>query len=140
MGNSPISWSSKKQTRKATSTMEAEFHALDSACKEAVWLREVLDSIGLKQSKPTTIFGDNAACLKFAHEGRITRQNKHIVTKKFYITNLVKEGIIGPQYMSTKVLTADALTKDLSRETFMKHRKNLGLQKGKIGKGCCSQG
>jgi hypothetical protein len=45
--NSPISWSSKKQTCVALSTMEAEYIACSASVQEAVWLRRFLLRLGI---------------------------------------------------------------------------------------------
>ena len=45
-----ISWSSKKQTSVALSTMEAEFVALSHATKDTLWLRTLLTDLGFPPS------------------------------------------------------------------------------------------
>lgn len=43
-----ISWASKKQTFVATSTMESEYVAASHGCKEAIWLRSLVNEINTK--------------------------------------------------------------------------------------------
>ena len=45
LGGGVIAWKSSKQTLIATSTMESKFIALESAGKEAEWLRNFLSGI-----------------------------------------------------------------------------------------------
>ena len=52
-GSGAISWSAKTQTRVATSTTEAEVHALSEAAKEALHLQGSLECIG--ETKQTTV-------------------------------------------------------------------------------------
>ena len=58
-----ISWSSKKQTSVALSTMEAEFVALSHATKDAIWLRTLLTDLGFPPSGPIRILCDNQAAI-----------------------------------------------------------------------------
>ena len=56
---STVSWQSKRQVCVSRSTTEAEYMALSSAAQEAVWLRRLLNDIGLTQETPSLIYEDN---------------------------------------------------------------------------------
>ncbi|KAM0957392.1 hypothetical protein ACFX2A_026052 [Malus domestica] len=70
IGDTVISWRSTKQTLVVTSSNHVEILALQEASHECFWLREVMEHIrsssGLTSvvDLPTTIFEDNAACIK----------------------------------------------------------------------------
>ena len=51
----PISWSSQRQEVVALSTAEAEYIALFQGTKESVWLRRMLNELGLKQKCVTIL-------------------------------------------------------------------------------------
>jgi len=55
IGNGTVSWSSKHQAIIALSTAEVEYIAGVHAAKEAIWLRTLLDELGMKQDKPTVL-------------------------------------------------------------------------------------
>ena len=42
LGESLISWKSKKQERVSISSREVEYHSISTACSKVVWLRGVL--------------------------------------------------------------------------------------------------
>ncbi|XP_047255214.1 uncharacterized mitochondrial protein AtMg00810-like [Capsicum annuum] len=46
LGESLISWKSKKQDRVSKSLTEADYRAMSTACSEIVWLRRLLAEIG----------------------------------------------------------------------------------------------
>ena len=48
-----ISWQTRKQSSVAISSMQAEYHALSMATKEAIWLRELLKDLGFTQGSMT---------------------------------------------------------------------------------------
>ena len=47
LGNSPISWSAKKQGTVSRSSTEAEYRALASTTTELYWIRMLLRDFGL---------------------------------------------------------------------------------------------
>ena len=59
MANGPISWLSKKQATVALSTEESEYIALSQATEEAIWLRRLLQDIGMEIWDPILINEDN---------------------------------------------------------------------------------
>ena len=62
LGNSAISWSSKKQTCIALSTMEVEFVAFSTSVQVAVWLRNFMDHLlDASDSGPVPINYDSQA-------------------------------------------------------------------------------
>ena len=48
LDNGAISWRSKKQTCIALSTMEAKFIACSAGVQEAIWLRQFLENLGVR--------------------------------------------------------------------------------------------
>ena len=49
LASGPISWRSVLQSTTALSTTEAEYMALAEASREAIWLRGLVNEIGIKQ-------------------------------------------------------------------------------------------
>jgi hypothetical protein len=54
-----ISWSRKLQLSPALSSTEAKYMACTHAAQEAIWLRQLPEQLGYKQTIPTKIKGDN---------------------------------------------------------------------------------
>jgi hypothetical protein len=59
LGDSLISWKSKKQDRVSKSSTESEYRAMSAACSEIVWLRGLLAEMGFHQTTPTLLHADN---------------------------------------------------------------------------------
>eukprot|EP00731_Ephydatia_muelleri_P022268 Em0014g859a len=68
LNGAAVSWKSKLQSVVALSTAEAEYMALCETVKEAVYLQQLLEEIGLK-ALPVTIYEDkdNQPCIHIAH-------------------------------------------------------------------------
>ncbi|CAG7726242.1 unnamed protein product, partial [Allacma fusca] len=56
---SPLTWLSRKQTIIALSTTEAEYVAAATACKEGIWLKNVLEDIAVVDDPCVTIYTDS---------------------------------------------------------------------------------
>ena len=63
LGDSLISWKSKKQDRVSKSSTETEYCAMSAACYEILWLRRLLVEIGCVQSQPTPLHADNTSAI-----------------------------------------------------------------------------
>ena len=59
LGNSLISWSSKRQTTVSRSSAEAEYRAIANAVSECSWLRHLLAELLVKVPSATVAFCDN---------------------------------------------------------------------------------
>ena len=49
LGSGPITWSCKKQSVISLSSVEAKYHGVIEASKEAMWLCHILSEFGLHQ-------------------------------------------------------------------------------------------
>ncbi|XP_062535117.1 uncharacterized protein LOC134204311 [Armigeres subalbatus] len=112
-GGAAVSWKSTKQNSVSLSSMESEYVALCDAAQETIWLRRVLQDIGVKQEDPTTLYEDNQSCIAFAKSERTTRRSKHIETKQMFVQDLCRKDVIRLQYLCSEDMVADALTKPL---------------------------
>ena len=121
----PISWQSKKQTTVALSTVEAEYMAVTSAAKEALWWRTQLSGLGFDVSQPTTLHSDSKGSISLSKNPEHHANTKHIDLRYHFIRDHVaNQRTIHLQYINTTAMTADVLTKALSRD---KHRAALEL-------------
>ena len=129
LGETPITWNSKKQTTVALSSTEAEYMALTEGTKEAIWLRRLLQEIQvLQDTTPTMIFGDNQGSLKLAHNPVFHSRTKHVDVRHHFIREKVESGQVTLDYISTRDQLADILTKPLGKITFERLRAQLGLE------------
>lgn len=126
LAGAPISWEARKQKTVALSSTEAEYMAISEATKEAVYLREILNDVGMS-NECVTIFNDNQGAIKLAENNRYHSRTKHIDIRHHFLRSICQQGIIELKYMASEKMPADVLTKGLSG---VKHREclfNLGV-------------
>ena len=131
LNNGAISWSSKKQSCIALSTMEAEYVACSSAVQEAVWLKRFLqhleiDSVSVNLVK---IYYDSTAALAYAKDPKYHGKTKHIQIRYHFVRDMVANKEVVLEHISTSRMVADPLTKPISRDLFVSHVKSLGLRR-----------
>jgi hypothetical protein len=106
------------QTSVAQSTAEAELVAATEATKKAIYLRDLLNFLEVRQDGPTTIFEDNAACIRLSVNPEFHKRTKHIEVRQFYVREKVSSGEIKLTYVKSKDNIADILTKILPNNVF----------------------
>jgi len=116
----PVSWHASKQSLIATSTNEAEFIALSTAGKEALWLSSLLRQLqpphlpGTSDiPSPITLFTDNAGAKRLIETGAITQRTKHIDIRYRWLHEYVRDGYINLGFIGTLEMLADICTKPL---------------------------
>lgn len=112
MGGGAISWSSRLQPTVAASTTEAEYMAAAYAIKEALWLRNLLNDLGMK-THTITINADNQSAIKLLKNPIFSMRSKHIDIIYHFARERVMRNDIAFKYIPTSKMVADALTKPL---------------------------
>jgi hypothetical protein len=115
LGDSLISWKSKKHPTVASSTTEAEYTALYEGGREAIWIRRLLQSLNISHSGPLPILCDNQAAIAIAKNTVFHDRTKHFRVHLHWIREKLAEREISTHYISTNSNLADFLTKSLSR-------------------------
>ena len=122
-----ISWSSRKQGSIAQSTAEAKYIAASDACKEAVWLRELLSDIFEGKLDSTIIHCDNPSCIQLLENLVFHDISKHIEMRYHFINDLVQRVALKLQYIRMDEQIADILTKPLTTSKFVYFHDKLGM-------------
>lgn len=66
LGDSLISWKSKKQPTISRSSVEAEYRATTSTTCQLIWLMQVLKDFGISHTNASLLFCANDAAVKIA--------------------------------------------------------------------------
>eukprot|EP01018_Ginkgo_biloba_P009783 Gb_07759 [translate_table: standard] len=94
LGLAAVTWSSEKQPIVALSSTEAEYKAAAVVASEAIWLKQVLDDMGLDQEDATKLYCDNQSTIKLAKNPVFHARTKHIEVHHHFIRELIQNGDI----------------------------------------------
>ena len=114
----PVCFTSKQLKVVALSSAEAEYAAASYACREIVFVRNVLVDLGFTLVHPTVLCVDNKAAIEIAHNLGVTSRNKHFVDAIHYFRHLVDHRVIVPTHVLTRSQRADGFTKCLGKSPF----------------------
>ena len=118
LGDSFISWRSKKQTVVARSSTETEYRALIVTTTKLIWLHWLLQDLGVDYSTATKLHCDNRSAIQIAHNDVFNERTKHIEINCQFIRHNLLQGTLTLQYISSQDQLADIFTKPLPPGTF----------------------
>lgn len=126
--NAPITWTSRRQQSVSVSTTEAEYIAASEACKEAIWLTQLLSDLDERCNRPVELYLDNQSAIRLIKNPEMHTRAKHISVRYHFIRELYEKGDINVTYVNTNDQEADIFTKALHRDKFQKLRHFLGVR------------
>lgn len=113
LGESLISWKSKKQQTVSRSSAEAEYRSMAAVVSELIWLSGLLQELNVSISAPIKLFSDSKSAIQIAGNPVFHERTKHIEIDCHFIRDKVKSGFIDPQFICSTMQLADILTKGL---------------------------
>jgi len=126
-------------TQKQGSVATSELNSLNKAAKQACYLQELLQELGLLEDKPTALFKDNQSALAAIKRSRGGKHQwtKHIKIKLHSLRELVNLQTISVGYHPTGTMPADGLTKILGPTLLKRHCLRLLNHKTNQAQGEC---
>ncbi|CAI7789342.1 unnamed protein product [Closterium sp. NIES-54] len=112
-GGGAVSWRIMKQNKVGLSSCETEYMALHHGAKEVVWLRRLLEEIGVCQKETTVILCDNESAVKLAKNACLHGLTKHIRPNWHWVRRLLDKEV-RLEIVKTHQQAADILTKRLA--------------------------
>ena len=129
LGGGAVSWKSSKQTCIARSTMESELIALEKACSEAEWLRNLLANLPISSHLPPSIYVhcDCQAAIARVKSKIYNGKSRHIRMRHSVVQQLLESGVVSLDFVRSELNLADPLTKPLGRRLVVQTSKGMGL-------------
>ncbi|KAG7552168.1 Integrase catalytic core [Arabidopsis thaliana x Arabidopsis arenosa] len=113
LGNSLISWKSRKQDVCSASSAESEYRAMAMGSKEIAWLVKLLNEFQVPQNKPVPLFCDSTAAIHIANNSVFHERTKHVENDCHITRDRIDQGLLKTLHVQTTNQIADALTKPL---------------------------
>ncbi|CAI7848342.1 unnamed protein product [Closterium sp. NIES-53] len=128
LGGTAITWQGKKLNDMALSSAEAEYMALFYACQEGVWLRRLLQEMGIHIEGPTTIRSDSKSAIALAKNDNWHGRTKHMDIKYHWVREQLEKKAFTFEFVRTEDQAADFLTKVLPKANFERCKYLVGMR------------
>ena len=125
MAGAPIMYRTRMQQTVALSSTEAEFVAASESGKMVLYVRSILDELGIHVVDATPMYVDNAGARMMANSQKPTRRTRHLDIRYFALTEWTEKDLILLKPISTSDNNSDALTKALGRQLFTRHKSTI---------------
>ncbi|KAL0430684.1 UNVERIFIED_CONTAM: Retrovirus-related Pol polyprotein from transposon TNT 1-94 [Sesamum radiatum] len=118
-----VSWKSSKQDATADSTTEAEYITVSKVVKEAVWMKNYIQELGMIPSitESVVIFCDNNEAIAQAKEPRSHHCSKYILRRYHLLMEIVSRGDCRMDRVRSVENTADHLA-DVAGRSYSTYR------------------
>lgn len=127
LGDSLISWRSKKQTTVSRSSTEAEYRALVSTVCELQWLTYLLKHLHLPFITPAMLYCDSETARHIAANSSFHERTKHIGIDYHVVREKLQARLFHLLPVPSSAQLADILTKALDPQPFSLLLSKLGV-------------
>jgi Reverse transcriptase (RNA-dependent DNA polymerase) len=122
----PIAWKSKAGKSVTLSSTEAEYFALSEVTKEIMFVKQVLETMGINLVLPILVKVDNVGAIYLSNNYSLSQRTKHIDIRRHFVREFVQDGILKTIFVPTDENESDISTKNTQDDTFLRHRdKNM---------------
>nr|XP_043639383.1 uncharacterized mitochondrial protein AtMg00810-like [Erigeron canadensis] len=111
LGNTLVSWKSKKQPTVAKSSAEAEYRALAAVTCEIIWLKNLLLDFGITCSIPVNVHCDSKAAIQIAANPVFHEKTKHLEIDLYFVREKISAGLLNTVKIQSELNAADVFTK-----------------------------
>jgi hypothetical protein len=108
-----VSWWSRRQRSVSHSSAEAEYFAASAASREAIYIRDLLDDLGMGMRTATPLLLDSKAAINLASDPVAFKKTKHILRAAHELRDRVARGLFTARYVEAANQLADIMTKPL---------------------------
>lgn len=113
LGNTLISWKSKKQNVVSRSSSESEYRAMSIATCEIIWILKILHDLQVPVTLPVNLICDNKSAIQIGANPVFHERTKHIEIDIHFIREKISNGVIKTVKIESAHQTTDLFTKGL---------------------------
>jgi len=128
LGDSPISWKTKKQKTVSLSSAEAEYRAIAKLVQELIWIKIMLKTLGVVHKQPMVVQCDSKSAIYIATNPVFHERTKHIEIDLHFVRDEVLKREIQLYHVDSRSQLADILTKAIGKDGFRYFKSKLGTR------------
>ncbi len=121
----PVAWKSKSGKSVTLSSTEAEYFAISEVAKEIIFLKQVIESMGMKLQLPIVIKVDNVGAIYLSNNYTTSQRTKHIDIRTHFVRQYIEDGIIKIVFVKSEDNDADIFTKNTTEEIYEKQANKI---------------
>ena len=127
LGGTAILAKSKTLRSITGNTVETELVVQNELSKNVIWVRRMLNELGLTQIGPTTQWCDNDTTVEICHNNCKRNKSKAIDIQHLSVRHRQASGIINVKWCPTRLQKANFLTKPVGLNEFRDGQRGLGI-------------
>ncbi|CAM8940033.1 unnamed protein product [Rhodiola kirilowii] len=127
IGDSLVSWRTKKQAIVSRSSTESEYRSMAATCSEIQWLTRLLLDMKTSVPRPISLHCDNQAAIHIAKNPVFHERTKHIEIDCHFVRHHANDKVLLPTYIPTADQPADLFTKQIPADQLHRLLSKLGV-------------
>ena len=118
LGDSLISWKSKKQKIVSLTSTKVAYHSMVADCCELTCLQSLLCNLRIKDMSPAVLHYDNQAAFHIAANPIFHERTCHIEIDCHFVRDKIQEGKVVTKFVQSSRKVANIFMKPLGKEQF----------------------
>ena len=95
-----------------------EYVVVSELCQEIMFVRNILEFVGVNVKLPITVFCDNVGAIFLAYNTKTGGRTKHIDVKYHYVREFVYKGEVQIVFVRSENNHSDVFTKNTSQKVY----------------------
>ncbi|KAL7552295.1 hypothetical protein ACHAWF_018275 [Thalassiosira exigua] len=121
LAGGPIAYRSSLQKTVASSSTEAEFMEASDTGKMMLFVRSIMNDLGIPQGAASLLYENNDACTAIGNVQKPTNRTRHIDIRYFALCEWIERDLLFLERIDTTQNMSDHFTKQLNPVLFARH-------------------
>ena len=121
----PVASKSKMGRSVTLSSTEAEYFAVSEVAKEILFIKQLLETVGINVQLPIIVRVDNVGAIFLGNNFSVGQRTKHIDMRAHFVREYIEDDILKLVFIRSEDNDADIFTKNTPEDLFHKHANKL---------------